>query len=81
MFKIGDLVAKKVPHLNKPVKIGIIVDSNEYTFFVDWTHINEEYFMTNTHSIFSELNNYYLLGTQQYYHKENYPFLKLLNSS
>ena len=81
MFKVGDLVCKRVPHLNEPVKIGIVTESNNEAFYINWTYVDKEYFMTNTHSIFAELNNYYLLGTQSYYHNKNYPFLSLLNSN
>jgi hypothetical protein len=81
MFKVGDLVCKRVPHLEEPVKIGIITESNSEVFYINWTYVDKEYFMTNTHSIFAELNNYYLLGTQLYKHKHEYPFLSLLNSS
>tara|TARA_R100000008_G_C3562613_1_gene157145 strand:- start:107 stop:352 length:246 start_codon:yes stop_codon:yes gene_type:complete len=81
MFKVGDLVAKKIPHLEEPVKIGIVTESNNISFYINWTYIDKEYFMTNNHSIFAELNNYYLLGTQLHYHEKEYPFLSLLNSS
>jgi hypothetical protein len=81
MFKVGDLVAKKVPHLEKPIKIGIVTESNSEAFYINWTYVDEEYFMTNNHSIFAELNNYYLLGTQTYFHNREHPFLNLLNSS
>ena len=81
MFKVGDLVAKKVPHLEEPVKIGIVTESNSEAFYINWTYADKEYFMTNNHSIFAELNNYYLLGTQAYFHSREHPFLSLLNSS
>ncbi len=80
-FKIGDLVCKKIPNLKKPVKIGIVVEFSNEGFVINWTSINEKYFMTKTSSIFQELNNYYLLGTHYYLHEEDYPFLSLLNSN
>ena len=81
MFKIGDLVAKNVPHLEEPIKIGIITESNSKTFYVNWTYVDKECFMSNNHSIFAELNNSYILGTQLYHHEKEYPFLSLLNSN
>ena len=81
MFKIGDLIAKKVPHLDKPVKIGVVVESDSDNFYINWTYADEDYFMTNNHSIFAELNKYYLLGVHSYQHYAEHPFLSLLNSS
>ena len=40
MFKVGDLVAKRVPHIEEPVKIGIVVESNDKTFYINWTYID-----------------------------------------
>ena len=80
-IKVGDLVCKKVPHLEKPIKIGIVVDFTNEGFVINWISINENYFMTKSNSIFKELNNYYLLGIHYYLHEEEYPFLSLLNSN
>ena len=80
-FKVGDLVCKGVPHLEKPIKIGIVVEFTNEGFAVHWTSADENYFMTKNNSIFQELNNYYLLGTHYYLHEEDHPFLSLLNSN
>jgi|TARA_R110002020_G_scaffold31443_1_gene98003 hypothetical protein len=80
-FKIGDLVCKKAPNLKKPIKIGIVVEFSNEGFIINWTSVDENYFMTKTNSIFQELNNYYLLGTHYYLHEEDHPFLSLLNSN
>tara|TARA_R110002074_G_scaffold66307_1_gene156837 strand:+ start:1201 stop:1452 length:252 start_codon:yes stop_codon:yes gene_type:complete len=80
-FKVGDLVCKKIPNLNNPIKIGIVIKYTKEDFLIYWTSIDENYFMTKSNSIFSELNNYYLLGIHHYLHEDEYPFLRLLNSS
>ena len=80
-FKVGDLVCKKILNLNNPIKIGIVIKYTKEDFLIYWTSIDENYFMTKSNSIFSELNNYYLLGIHHYLHEDEYPFLRLLNSS
>ena len=80
-FKVGDLVCNKVAHLEDPIKVGVVIEFNKDGFAINWTSLNEEYFITKNNSIFEELNNYYLLGVHHYSHQEEYPFLKLLNSS
>jgi len=80
-LKVGDLVCKKVPHLDKPIKIGVVIDTTNKGFFIHWTSVDNNYFMTKNDSIFAELNKSYLLGTHAYFYEQEHPFLQLLNSS
>ncbi len=80
-FKIGDLIAKKIPNNKKPVQIGIVVKDKKSTFEIKWIWYDKDYFMEKEGNIFRELNKEVLLRTQQFNRKQTATPLYIINDS
>lgn len=81
LFKTGDLIAKSLPGIDKPLQIGIVTSENMETFSVQWTSYNKDFYMEKEHDIFIELNNSYLLGAEIISRGCRNSIFSLLNSS
>ena len=68
--KLGDFVAQSHPVESIFLKKGIVIESLDTSFVVQWLTYNKEFFMDYQDEVFGELNKRYLL-TKMSYHREN----------
>ncbi len=80
-FKTGDLVAKRHPTNEKPLKTGLIIYHDKESFTIKWTSFDKVFFMEKEGDIFTELNKTFLLGTECFYREKEEASLYLLNSN
>jgi hypothetical protein len=80
-FKAGDLVAQKVPSIDKPLKIGIVIDDCDQSMMIKWISFNKDFFMEKEGDIFEELNKTFILDTIRIHRTNMGANLLLLNPS
>ena len=69
-MQIGDYVGQVHPSSDMILKKGIVVDTNEDTYEVQWLSFNKEFWMEFEGEAFAELNKRYLL-TRMSYNRSN----------
>ena len=80
-FKTGDLIAKINHSVAGPLQTGVVIENKDGYFTVKWTSYNKTFFMEKKGDIFSQLNNFHLLGQECFKCNNPSPFLVLLNSN
>ena len=80
-FKTGDLIAQKLPTMDKLLRIGIVISDCSESIAVKWTSYNEDFFMEKEGDIFVELNKTFILDTTQVHRTNMGANLLLLNSN
>jgi hypothetical protein len=80
-FKTGDLIAKINYSVTNPLQTGVVIENRDDYFTVKWTSYNKTFFMEKKGDIFSQLNNFHLLGRECFKYDDPRPFLVLLNSN
>ena len=79
-FKTGDLIAQKHPNIDKPLRIGIVIEHCDDTMMIKCTSFNSDFFMEKEGDIFKELNKTFILDTTQIHRTNMGANLLLLNS-
>jgi len=69
MIQLGDFVGQKHPNENIFLKRGIVIDSLENSYVVQWLLYDKNFWMDFEDAAFEELNRRYLL-TKMSYHRE-----------
>jgi|TARA_E500000305_G_C3910916_1_gene183357 hypothetical protein len=69
MIQLGDFVGQKHPNENIFLKKGIVVDSLENSYAVQWLLYDKNFWMDFEDAAFEELNRRYLL-TKMSYHRD-----------
>jgi len=63
---LGDLVGQTHPKENFVIRTGIIIESKEEYYVVQWLSYSKKYWMEGEDSIFYNLNQKHLLGKTPY---------------
>ena len=66
MIQLGDFVGQKHPNENIFLKRGIVIDSLENSYVVQWLLYNKDFWMDYEDEVFEELNRRYLLTKMSY---------------
>jgi hypothetical protein len=66
MIELGDYVEQKHPVGKSYLKRGIVVESKNDSFVVQWLSYNKEFFLQPKGDVFEELNRRYLLIKMSY---------------
>jgi len=68
MIQLGDFVGQKHPNDDVFLKRGVVIDSLEKSYVVQWLSYNKNFWMDSQDAAFEELNRRYLL-TKMSYHR------------
>ena len=71
MIKTGDFVAQIIPNSGDNIKKGLVLDSNDDYYTVQWLSYNKIFWLKEKHEIFEELAKEFLLTKATYFHKNN----------
>lgn len=66
MIELGDYVEQKHPVEQGYLKRGIVVQSKNDSFVVQWLSYNKDFFLEFKGDVFEELNRRYLLTKMSY---------------
>jgi len=66
MIELGDYVEQKHPIEASYLKRGIVVQSKNDSFVVQWLSYNKDFFLEFKGDVFEELNRRYLLTKMSY---------------
>ena len=70
MIETGDFVGQIHPTLEMILKKGIVVESKDDSYIIQWLTFNKDFWMQFEGEAFAELNRRYLL-TRMSYHRKN----------
>lgn len=81
MIELGDYVAQIHPSDGMFLKKGIVVESNEELFMIQWLTYNKKFWMESNGEEFAELNRRYLLTKMSYHRNNNDTDIIVLNKA
>lgn len=70
MIQLGDFVAQTHPTSEVILKKGIVVESKDESYIIQWLSFNKDFWMEFEGEAFAELNRRYLLNRMSY-HRAN----------
>jgi len=81
MIELGDYVEQKHPVEQGYLKRGIVVQSKNDSFVVQWLSYNKDFFLEFKGDVFEELNRRYLLTKMSYARTNNQAEIVILSKA